>query len=374
MKKFLLAIALQIPVLVFAQSKFILRGEIKNLNADKNLYLIHIANQQEKMDSAKVINGHFEFNVDLNSPSIAVLLLDHSGNDLQDKNSPKDLYRFFIEPGQANLEAKDSIAKAEVSGLKIFKDHDALINSTKPAEQKLMTLNKEFNALPDNKKNNQDITQGFQDRYEGLIAERKQAIAAFIKAHPNSYVSLYALNGDLATEEMDVEQVETALAALSPSLKSDPIAAAISGKLDLAKRTGIGMMAPDFEEQTSEQIPIKLSSFKGQYVLIDFWASWCGPCRQENPNVLRAYETFKDKNFTVLGVSIDERADLWTKAVKTDGLVWTQLLDRSNTIAAMYGINAIPKNFLLDPEGKIIAKNLRGPELMDKLTEVLKKK
>ena len=142
--------------------------------------------------------------------------------------------------------------------------------------------------------------------------------------------------------------------------------------MDLAKRTSLGVMAPDFEEKTAEQIGIKLSTFRGQYVLVDFWASWCGPCRQENPNVVRAYETFKDKNFTILGVSIDEKPDAWTKAVKADGLVWTQLLDRTNKIAELYGINAIPKNFLVDPNGKIIAKNLRGPALAQKLSEVLK--
>jgi peroxiredoxin len=152
------------------------------------------------------------------------------------------------------------------------------------------------------------------------------------------------------------------------------MAKSILYKLDLAKRTSIGVMAADFEAKTPEQIPIKLSSFKGQYVLIDFWASWCGPCRQENPNVLRAYETFKDKNFTVLGVSIDEKEDAWVKAVKQDGLVWVQLLDRTAEIAKMYGINAIPKNFLVDPSGKIIAKNLRGSELMSTLQEVLGKK
>ena len=133
-------------------------------------------------------------------------------------------------------------------------------------------------------------------------------------------------------------------------------------------------MAPEFEEKTAEQIAIKLSSFKGQYVLVDFWASWCGPCRQENPNVVEAYEAFKDKNFTVLGVSIDDREDLWTKAVNADGLVWTQLLDRTKSIAQLYGINAIPKNFLVNPEGKIVAKNLRGSALMKTLNEIINTK
>ncbi len=173
---------------------------------------------------------------------------------------------------------------------------------------------------------------------------------------------------------MNVEQVTKAFDVLSDDLKANPLAMSLSSKLDLAKRTGLGAFAADFEEKTAEQISIKLSSFRGQYVLLDFWASWCGPCRQENPNVLAAYEAFKDKNFTVLGVSIDESEDKWIKAVKQDGLLWTQLLDRTQKIAINYGINAIPKNFLINPEGKIIAKNLRGAELMEKLKEVIKDK
>lgn len=374
MKRIILAFVLQLPILVFAQNNFSLKGELKNLKETKNLYLIHIEDQREKLDSTKVINGKFDFNVELEKPSIAILLLDHTGNDLTDKQSKKDVYRFFIEPGKANLNASDSISKSKVDGLPIFIAHEALIKSTLPIEDQLLALNKEFMTYPENKRSNPDFAQGFQDRYGLLLDQRQNAIEAFILKNPDSYVSLYALNGDLAIDNMNVALVESAYKALSERLKQDPIAVAVKSKLDVEKKFGIGALAPDFEEKTAEQISIKLSSFKGQYVLVDFWASWCGPCRQENPNVLRAYETFKDKNFTVLGVSIDEREDLWTKAVKADGLVWTQILDRSKAIGMDYSITSIPRNFLLDPEGKIIAKNLRGPELMDKLKEVLKGK
>lgn len=374
MKKILIALMLQIPVLVFAQNTFNLKGEFTNLKENKNIYLIHVENDAEKLDSAKVINGKFEFNIALAKPALAILLLDHTGNDLNSKQSSKDFYRFFIDAGNATLTSTDSVAKAKLKGLEIFDVHQQLIKSTIPIEEELIALNKEFGSYPEDKRRDPKFALGFQDRYEALLEKRTAAIAAFIINNPSSYVSLYSLSGDLATDDMNVVLVENAYKGLSDDLKNTNMAKSILYKLDLAKRTSIGVMAADFEAKTPEQIPIKLSSFKGQYVLIDFWASWCGPCRQENPNVLRAYETFKDKNFTVLGVSIDEKEDAWVKAVKQDGLVWVQLLDRTAEIAKMYGINAIPKNFLVDPSGKIIAKNLRGSELMSTLQEVLGKK
>jgi thiol-disulfide isomerase/thioredoxin len=137
-------------------------------------------------------------------------------------------------------------------------------------------------------------------------------------------------------------------------------------------------MAPDFTQADVNGVPVKLSSFRGKYVLIDFWASWCGPCRQENPNVVRVYNKYKEKNFTIIGVSLDKqsgRAD-WLAAIKNDGLNWTQVSDLkfwSNQAAALYYVSSIPANFLVDPNGKIVAKNLRGDDLESKLKEVLGK-
>ena len=371
MKKIIFYILLQIPVFVFAQANFSLKGEIKNLTTTKNIYLIRLVNQKEELDSTKVSNGKFEFNIKIASPSIAILLLDHNGNALKEKNGNKDIYRFFIEPGMATLSSIDSIANAQVKGLNIFKEHDDFLKITQSSDNQLKSLNAEFAALTNEKRGNAEIVQGFQNRYLAIMSNRTLSIIGFIATHPNSYISLYAINNDLMSDNMDVDLVEKTYQNLSPALKQDVMAKIITAKLDLAKRTNIGVIAPEFEEKTAEQIAIKLSSFKGQYVLVDFWASWCGPCRQENPNVVEAYEAFKDKNFTVLGVSIDDREDLWTKAVKADGLVWTQLLDRTKSIAQLYGINAIPKNFLVNPEGKIVAKNLRGSALMKTLNEII---
>ncbi|MBZ0098445.1 MAG: AhpC/TSA family protein, partial [Taibaiella sp.] len=156
--------------------------------------------------------------------------------------------------------------------------------------------------------------------------------------------------------------------------KYEQMMANINQQRQVPQGPGVGAAAPEISLPTPDGKQVTLSSFRGKYVLIDFWASWCGPCRQENPNVVKAFNEFKGKNFTILGVSLDEDKDKWLQAIKKDNLTWTHISDLKGwqSVAARdYQVNGIPANFLVDPNGVIIASNLRGPELTAKLAEVL---
>jgi thiol-disulfide isomerase/thioredoxin len=161
---------------------------------------------------------------------------------------------------------------------------------------------------------------------------------------------------------------------LTPEIQNSFYGQYLQKQIAEAKIGAIGSPAIEFSQNDTAGKLVALSSYKGKYVLVDFWASWCGPCRMENPNVLSTYKKFKDKNFTVLGVSLDKAKDPWIKAIKDDGLAWTQVSDLKywyNEAAAKYHIQAIPQNLLVDPSGRIVGRNLRGPDLQAKLCELL---
>jgi len=199
-------------------------------------------------------------------------------------------------------------------------------------------------------------------------------VASFVKDYPHSLRSAMAI-ADNYVYYAEADEVEPLYNLLDDNIKNTSKGQEIKRMIEVYKTVAIGMVPPDITQATPEGKLMSLSSLKGRYVLVDFWASWCGPCRRENPNVVKIYNQYKDKGFDIFSVSYDTKKDKWEKAIKDDALNWYHVSDLKgwkNATSDLYGIKAIPSNFLVNKDGRIIAKNIFGKKLSDKLAEVIK--
>ncbi len=372
----LLASAL-LPASLMAQQKFTVSGNFKGFKNSDKIYLIRETNNGEyTCDSSDVKNGVFSITGTLMHPLSVVL--SRNTHPLRDRNARKetvDFIRLYVETGNVVLTGNDSLKRSVIKNSPINQVSSAWDAMRKPIEDKLGALNNEYKNLSDAQRKDGKVISDIIERERQLQNEVNATGINLAKAYPNSYLSLIALKQAAGNPSLSANAAP-AFYKLSPQLKNSETGKQIVLLLASSSKNKIGGEALDFTQNTVQGKAVKLSDFRGKYVLVDFWASWCGPCREENPNVLNAYNKYSDKNFTILGVSLDQQQAAWAKAVTDDHLPWTQISDLKgwdNNAALQYGIRSIPSNVLVDPNGKIVAKNLRSEELTNKLAEIFDK-
>ncbi len=277
---------------------------------------------------------------------------------------------FFLDKGTTIITGTDKLATATITGGKSQQEYLLLQSKLSPFEKRLDELREE--AVKVKAKNDQVAFKKIQDEARPLFAKIDSVERSFVLNHPSSYVSLNLVY--LRSRSIKMESFEPLFNALTKKVLECTEGQNVVQSWEKAQVSGLGKII-DFTQTDSEGNPFTLSSLRGKYVLIDFWASWCKHCRDEHPNLKRLYKKYEDENFEIVSVSLDSNKDTWLNAIKYDGISWIQVCDlkgSKNELAVKYGISSVPQSILVDPNGLVITKNLRGEPLNEKLRSIFK--
>jgi peroxiredoxin len=361
-KKFLLGLIAGLPLFMDAQQAdkgFIITGAVTGLAEKSDVFLTDANNAADTIARTIVQSGKFILTGHLAEPNLF---------DINFGAAKKKSVMFIGNDAVTVSGDVENLKNLTVTGSASQNDFMDFQNTFNPYILQLNTLNQYANSAEGMAKRDSVVNVS-----KTLVGSILSAEDQFIQNKKASYVSPFVLIV-LSQLSDDVLGLEKKLNSLSPAVQNSFYGKYLQQQIAEKKVGAVGTDAIDFVQNDTTGKPVQLNSFRRKYVLVDFWASWCHPCRMENPNVVAAYNRFKNKNFTVLGVSLDKTRDPWVQAIKQDKLTWTHVSDLkfwNNEVAMKYHVQQIPQNMLIGPDGKIVAKNLRGEELQSKLCELL---
>ena len=352
------------------QGKFVVSGQIKNA-PDQKIYLEELffsEKNPEVLDTGEIKNGHFSVTATAPEEGLYRIRMEKDSAFFIIINDKAEL-NFSADYGKLNADAP-TINSAANASLKKF------ITSIQIQRTELENKSASLQQATAAKQTDSAIAVAKKE-FDDKETAYKTFITQYIDTTKDPVIAVFALGYSQSIEPNKLQQAINGLTKRFP--KHMALNSLVAQYNQMIKQFNAkpheGGMAPDINMPDTSGKPFALSMLRGKYVLVDFWASWCGPCRGENPNVVKAYNTYKDKNFTVLGVSLDKEKQPWLDAIKADGLTWNHVSDLkywSSAAVSLYGFDGIPFNVLVDPAGKIIATNLRGADLDNKLKAILK--
>lgn len=382
MKKIVFLIALSLSILSCSKVKkgeFLISGEAKGLPNGKMIFL---KTQNDvglvlNVDSAKVQDGKFELKGKVKEPSMFALYV----KDIQQP------VPFIMESGEIVVKIdKDSIWKSKISGTDSNDSFQEFNDKTNAINKRLVDYqNKNIQKLMEAQQKKDNITiESLKSGYVKIQKEVDDYMNQYPDENPNSYISLLLVERLFNSQDFKFEKVKKTFENLNEELRNTTKGKAISEKLKTieknmknpaaVKNLNSLKLAPEFSAKSPNGTTISLKESMGKVTIIDFWASWCGPCRKENPNVVALYNEFHSKGLNIIGVSLDDEATKWKDAIAKDKLTWNQVSNLKgfqDPIAIQYDIQQIPTTFVLDSNGNIVAKDLRGDELKAKVQELL---
>ncbi|RZK41064.1 MAG: redoxin domain-containing protein [Pedobacter sp.] len=354
------------------EPNYIINGTLKGVKSDWiYLVLMDTSLKTVKVDSAAVTAEKFTFTGSVNKPELGYL-----GIGVVDKKGKRTGLilqgEFVIDKGTTTIVAhEDSLAMLKASGSKGQNEFGLFRDKVKPFYQAGNKLHGQFLAAE--KKKNNVLLKSINQQRKQNNEQIKQAVLMQVERYPASIVSAIIVKNHLSY--LDAQNLKKICESFTEEVNNSPFGKVVYRKMITENRTALGNLAPTFELPDQNGQIVSLKQFQGKYTLVDFWASWCGPCRLENPNLINAYKQFKEKGLEIIGVSMDDNKQAWLDAIKVDKLPWIHVSDLKGSKSEMkylYGITSIPTNYLLDKEGRIIARDIRSTEVQTVLAKYMK--